>query len=324
MKLIGIITPCFNEEKNVGLLCEKIEQVFKTLPDYEYEHIFIDNASDDQTVANLRLLASKNKRVKVIVNNRNFGTMRSPYHALMQAHGDAVISIAADLQDPPEVIPRLIEAWERGERFVAAVKTQSEESKIIYALRTLYYRLLNSLANVELIEHYTGFGLYDRSVIEELRKTNDRFPYFRGLLSELGFSAAKVNFVQPLRKYGKSRQRFYDLYEVAINGLTSHSILPMRVATFFGFIVAIVSFLIALFYLVYKLLYWQSFDLGIAPLVIGMFLIFSVQLMFIGLLGEYIGATHMQILTRPLVVEKERINFDDKDRQPDSISEKES
>jgi glycosyltransferase involved in cell wall biosynthesis len=310
MKLIGIMSPCFNEQDSVEQLYERTRTVFEKLPQYSFELTFIDNASTDQTLNVIRKLAQKDKRVKAIVNNRNFGPLRSPYHCLLQVKGDAIISVASDLQDPPELIPKLLELWEGGEKLVAAVKTQSNENPFVYVLRTLYYKALNKIADVELIEHFTGFGLYDRVVVEELRKTNDRFPYVRGLVSELGFKAATVPYVQPNREHGKSRLRLFDLYDIAMSGLTTHSILPMRCATFLGFILALLSLVVALFYFVYKLLYWTSFDVGVAPLVIGMFGIFSVQLIFIGLLGEYIGATHLQVLNRPYVVERERINFE--------------
>lgn len=305
------MTPCFNEEQNVELAYESVKSVFAQLPDYRYEHIFIDNASADSTVFKLKHLAKTDKNLKIIVNMRNFGHIRSPYYGLLQARGDAVIYMACDLQDPPELIPELIKQWEKGEKLVVAVKTQSEENIFVYAFRTFYYKLLNAMANVQLIEHFTGFGLYDRTVITELSKLNNCYPYTRGLVSELGFTAAKVPFTQPQRKFGKSHLNVYHLYDLAMLGLTSCSTVPMRIATIIGFFMAILSLLVSLFYLVYKLIFWTSFQIGMAPIVIGIFLMFSIQLIFIGILGEYISAVHVQVLERPLVVEKERINFEE-------------
>ncbi len=309
LKLISIVTPCFNEEKNVEPLYESVKAIFAELPEVRYEHLFIDNASTDDTVANLKRIAAKDRNVKIIVNMRNFGHIRSPYYAMQQTTGDAVITMACDFQDPPEIIPKLIKHWQEGSLLVVAVKLDSKESKLVYALRTLYYKLLNLMADINLIQHFTGFGLYDRRVIDELKKLNDKYPYLRGLVSELGFQPVRIPFVQPQRKHGKSHINLYHLYDLAMLGLTSYSIVPMRIATIFGFFLAILSFAASLFYLTYKLIYWRQFSLGIAPVLVGMFFLSSVQLIFVGLLGEYIGAVHTQVLTRPLVVERERINF---------------
>jgi len=313
MKKVSIVSHCYNEEKNVELLYERIKAVFAKLPQYRYEHIYIDNASSDNTVPVLKRIASTDKNVKIIINNRNFGMVRSPHYALLQAYGDAVIAMSTDLQDPPEVIPQLIEEWEKGAKFVAAVKSESEENLLIYAIRTFYYKLLNSIAQVELIEHFTGFGLYDKTVVDELRKLKDSNPYLRGMVSELGFSPVRIQFHQPKRAHGKSKVNFYHLYDLAMMGFTSQTLVPMRLAVFFGFFMAVLSFLTAFGYFIYKLVYWTSFAVGIAPLVIGMFGFFSIQLMFIGLLGEYIGSINLQVLQRPLVIERERVNFDSDD-----------
>jgi polyisoprenyl-phosphate glycosyltransferase len=310
-KLITVLTPCFNEEGNVEALYEAVKAV--VAPRYRYEHLFIDNCSTDKTVENLRRLAAADPNVKVIVNMRNFGHVRSPYHALHQASGDAVIGIVADLQDPPELINQFLDYWEQGELLVVGVKTKSRENPIMYAARTVYYRLLNAMANVNLIEHFSGYALFDRSVVEELKKVSDNPPYIRGLISELGYQPRQIEYVQAQRKSGKTHLSFYDLFDFAMLGLTSHSIVPVRLATITGFFLAFCSFLVSLFYLIYKLVFWSSFSVGTAPLVIGMFFMFSIQLMFIGLLGEYVSATHQQVLKRPFVVEKERINFDRKD-----------
>ena len=243
----------------------KAAKVFASLPQYSFEIIFIDNCSTDRTVEKLRDLAAKDHQVRVIVNTRNFGAIRSSYHILLQGHGDAVILMATDLQDPPELLPQLIEKWELGSKVVVATKVQSEESKIIYSLRTAYYKLLNSVASIELVEHFTGFGLYDQSVVVELRKLKDTYPYLRGLISELGYRQSRVSFVQPKRLHGHTHMNWYAMYDYAMLGLTSHSLVPMRIATFTGFTLAIISLSVALFYFFYKLIYWKSFSVGIAP-----------------------------------------------------------
>ena len=310
LKRISVVTGCFNEEENVNELYEQVKAVFVNLPQYEYEHIFIDNASKDRTVVILKEIAHKDHRVKIIVNTRNFGHIRSPYHALMQATGDAVISIVADLQDPPTMIKEFINKWEEGYKIVIGVKTQSEESPFFFAIRRAYYTLVGRLSEVELINNFTGFGLYDQKVIETLRSIEDPYPYFRGLICDIGFQRAVIEYVQPSRKRGFTKNNFYDLYDLAMLGITNHSKVPLRLATMTGFIVAIISLVVALGYFGYKLVFWENFQVGMAPLVIGLFFFSSVQLIFIGIIGEYIGAIHTQVLKRPLVIEKERINFD--------------
>lgn len=308
MKTISIVTPCFNEEGNVQELYDRIKKVMAGF-DYQYEYIFIDNASTDGTVAHLRQLAEQDKRVKVIVNTRNFGHIRSPYYGLLQAHGDVVISMASDLQDPPERISDFIRKWEEGYKIVVGVKTQSQESGLFYFLRTMYYRVLRKLSDVELIEHFTGFGLYDQQVIEILRNLHDPYPYFRGLIAEIGFPIARIEFVQPRRVSGITKNNFYTLYDMAMLGLTSYTKIPLRLATMLGFLTAGISFLTGLAYLVYKLIFWAEFSVGLAPVVIGLFFLGSVQLIFLGVIGEYIGSIYTQVIHRPLVIEKERINF---------------
>jgi glycosyltransferase involved in cell wall biosynthesis len=310
LKRISVVTGCFNEEENVKELYEQVKAVFQDLPQYEYEHIFIDNASKDETVAILREIANHDHRVKIIVNTRNFGHIRSPHHALMQAKGNAVISIVADLQDPPIMIKEFIRKWEEGYKIVIGVKTQSEESPIFYAIRKGYYNLIGRLSEVELIKNFTGFGLYDQKVIETLRSIEDPYPYFRGLICDIGFERAVIEYKQPSRKRGFTKNNFYVLYDIAMLGITNHSKVPLRLATMTGFTVALFSLLVALGYFIYKLIFWNSFSVGIAPLVIGLFFFSSVQLFFIGIIGEYIGSIHTQVLKRPLVIEKERINFD--------------
>lgn len=308
-KLISIVTPCFNEQGNVEELCGQIKAVFATMPQYEYEHIYIDNASTDDTQAILRCLANKDKRIKVILNMRNFGQLRSPYHAFLLARGDAVIGMASDFQDPPSLITEFLRKWEEGYKVVLGQKVESEESRLMYFVRTRYYRLVRRLADVELLEHVTGFGLYDRVVVEQIRNTADQYPYVRGLISEFGYPVARIPFRQPNRKRGITKNNFFTLYDLAMLGLTSHSKVPLRLATMLGFAMALLSFFTGFVYLIYKLVFWKSFSVGIAPLVIGLFLFSSVQLFFLGIMGEYIGAIHRQVHKRPLVIERERINF---------------
>jgi len=308
MKLISIITPCFNEGENVDELYERIVKVMSMLH-YDYEHILIDNASTDRTVEILKEISSKDQRVKVIVNTRNFGQIRSPYHALLQASGDAVVCMAADLQDPPERIPDFIHKWEEGYKVVIGIKTKSHESGLFYLLRTIYYRALRSVSDVELIEHFTGFGLYDRKVVETLRQFDDPYPYFRGLIADIGFPVAQIEFTQARRKRGISKNNFLTLYDLAMLGMTGYTKIPLRLATMFGFFSAAISFLVGLAYLIYKLIFWYQFSVGAAPVILGLFFLGSIQLFFLGIVGEYIGAIYTQVMKRPLVIEKERINF---------------
>lgn len=309
MKLISIITPCYNEEENIAEVYERVKRVFAELPDYDYEHIFIDNASKDGTVSILKGIAHQDKKVKIIVNTRNFGHLRSPFYALLQTRGDAAISIVADLQDPPEMIRDFISKWEEGYKIVVGVKKETRESRWMFAIRNLYYLIISTLSEIEQIRNFTGFGLYDRKVIEILREINEPYPYFRGLISEIGFEIAKIEYTQPCRWKGITKNNFYTLYDMALLGITNHSKVPLRLATMLGFAVSLVSVLVAFSYFIYKVIFWQSFSVGIAPLVIGVFFFGAVQLFFIGILGEYIGSIHTQVLKRPLVIEKERINF---------------
>lgn len=314
-KLISIVTPCYNEEKNVEEVYKQVKTVFSNLSGYKYEHIFIDNASKDSTLSILKNIATVDKNVKIIVNTRNFGHIRSPYYAMLQARGDAVISIVSDLQDPPSLIADFIKKWGEGYKIVVGVKEKSEESFFIFSIRKFYYKLINRLSNTELIKNFTGFGLYDKIVIDNLRKLNDPYPYFRGQIAELGFKTAKIIYKQPKRKRGITKNNFYTLFDIAMLGITNHSKIPLRLATMIGFVIAMISFLVGLFYLVYKLVFWERFVLGTAPLTVGIFFFASVQLFFIGILGEYVGSIHTQILKRPLVIEKERINFDEEDEE---------
>ena len=313
MKRISIVTPCFNEEGNVEDLHTQIIQVMSELPGYEFEHIYIDNASTDGTVPILRRLAATDSRVKVILNARNFGHIRSPFYGILQAHGDAVICMSSDLQDPPTLIKDFVKKWEEGFKAVLGVKTRSKETRLMFLLRRLYYRVLRKLSEVPLVENFTGFALYDQQVVRVLRRIDDPYPYIRGLIAEIGFETAKVEFVQPRRKRGITKNNLYTLYDMAMVGFTSNTKIPLRLATILGFITAAVSFLIGLFYFVYKLIYWNSFTTGLAPLIVGLFFVGGVQLFFLGIVGEYIGAIYTQVRHRPLVIEKERINFGSKD-----------
>jgi glycosyltransferase involved in cell wall biosynthesis len=309
--LLTILTPCYNEEGNVREVYQQVKAVMETLPGYDYEHLFIDNASKDRTVEILRELAAADKRVKVIVNTRNFGHIRSPYHAFLQARGDAIVSCVADLQDPPELIPQFVRKWEEGYKVVIGVKGGSRESWVMSRTRKFYYWLVARLSSdVELVHNFTGFGLYDREVVEQFRSTDEQYPYFRGLVCDFGYERAEIAYVQPARARGRTKNGFFSLYDVAMLGVTSHSKVPLRLATMAGFTISILSLLVALGYLVAKLMFWNELQLGVAPLLIGIYFFGAVQLFFIGVLGEYIGSIHTQVHKRPLVVEKERINFD--------------
>jgi len=308
-KLISVVSGCYNEQDNVRECHERVKKVFAELGRYRYEHIFIDNNSKDDTRKILRAMAAADPNVKVIFNARNFGHIRSGYHAMLQSRGDAVISLVSDLQDPPELIRDLIAKWEEGFHIVVAVKENSDESAIFFAIRKMYYEVVSRLAEIELNKNATGFGLYDRRFMDVLAELDDPYPYFRGLVSEIGFPAAKIYYHQPVRKRGITSNNFYMLYDMAMLGITNHSKVPLRLATMLGFIVSFFSLLVAVGYVILKLIFWQQFQLGLAPLVVGLFFFGSVQLFFIGIVGEYIGAIHTQVLKRPHVVELERINF---------------
>lgn len=310
MKTITLFSGTFNEVENVQELLRRVWAALQPFQDrYRFEYIIIDNDSSDGTQDLLRTLAAADNRLKVIFNRRNFGHIRSGYYGLLQAHGDAVIALVSDLQDPPEMIPQFIAKWEEGYKLALAVKTESEESPLLFFLRRMYYDLVARLSNIRLLKNATGFGLYDQEVIELLRRLDDPYPYVRGIISDFGFPVAEIPFVQPRRKRGITSNNFYSLYDMAMLGLTSFSKIPLRLAAMLGFALSLVSLLIAICYFIYKVVYWSSFPVGQAPIVIGLFLFSSVQLFFIGIVGEYIGAIHTQVLRRPLVIEKERINF---------------
>ena len=310
MKIISILTPCYNEEGNVIELIQRVRDVFSGLGNYKYEHIFIDNNSKDRTREVLIEEAHNDKRVKLIFNAGNYGHIRSPYYGILQASGDAVLPIVADLQDPPELIPDFIEKWEKGFEIVIGIKNKSKENPLMFLLRKIYYRLLNSVSENELISNFTGFGLYDKKVIDALKQYHEPYPYFRGLISQIGFNKDFIYFTQPKRKAGKSKNNFYTLFDMAMLGFVNNTKIPLRIATITGFFLSGISLLVSVFYLVYKILNWNSFSVGMAPLVIGLFFFSSVQLTFIGIVGEYVGAIFTQSKNAPLVIEKERINFD--------------
>ena len=310
MKTISVVTGCFNEEENVEELYHRVRAVMAQTGRYRYEHIFIDNCSTDRTVEILKRIAASDTNVKVIVNARNFGHIRSPFHAVMQATGDAVIGIVADLQDPPEMIPEFIRGWENGFYMVLAVKKDSRENALMFWIRKKYYRLVKRLSSIETFENCTGFGLYDRRVIDTIKTFADPYPYFRGMIAEIGLPYTTIPFTQPRRERGITKNNFYNLYDMAMLGITNLSKVPLRLVTFSGFACAVACILVALGYFIYKLLYWDRFSVGMAPLVIGIFFFCSVQLISVGILGEYIGSIHTYVQRRPLVVERERVNFE--------------
>jgi glycosyltransferase involved in cell wall biosynthesis len=311
MKKISIMTPCFNEEGNVRELISRIRKVMEEQFDYyQYEHILIDNASTDDTVKILKELASEDIRIKIIVNSRNFGHIKSPAYGLFQATGDAVIAMVSDLQDPPELISELICKWEAGADMVLAIRKSSQENKMMYKVRELYYALLQKLSEVKIYKNFTGFGLYDQKVVRALKSIEDPYPFLRGMISEVGYTVDTIQYDQPIRLHGVTKNNFYTLYDIGVLGILNYSKIPLRLAIFSSIIIAIVSILTGFGYLIAKLIYWDTMSLGVAPLLIGASFSFSVLLFFIGIIGEYIGMIYTQVLNRPLVFEKERINFD--------------
>lgn len=309
-KLVSVVSGCYNEEGNVEELYRRVAAAFELLPEVDWELIFIDNGSTDGTVDAVKALARDDHRLKMIVNVRNFGHIRSHFHGLVQAHGDAVILMSSDLQDPPEMVVDFVRKWQEGYKVVLGVKTESEETPLLFLLRTAYYDLLNTMSAVTLTRNNTGFGLYDRVVMDVLRDIKDPYPYYRGMVAELGFESAKIPFKQPRRVRGITKNNFYTLYDMAMLGITNHSKVPLRLATLLGFVVALISILVGTGYFVAKMVLWNNFNAGQAPTVIGLFFLGAVQLIFMGILGEYIGAIHTQVMNRPRVIEKERVNFE--------------
>lgn len=305
--LIGLVIPCFNEEENIEPLYQRINAAFASIPGQRYCMTFIDNASTDNTVSVIKALAAQDEHVRLIVNARNFGAMRSGLHGFLQAPGDALINIVADLQDPPEMIPEFIKHWRNGYKVVIGVKPESREHSLMFLIRRAYYRLVTTLSEIPLIENFTGFGLYDREVVEQVRATGDRYPYFRGLIADLGYPRVEIPFTQPRRERGVSKSNFYSLYDLAMLGITSHSKVPLRLAAMAGFALSGLSLLAAIGYFVAKLLFWNHFPASTAPILIAVFFFASVQLFFIGIVGEYVGNIYTQVIKRPLVIEKERL-----------------
>ncbi len=313
MKKISVVIPCFNEVENVDPICFAVSNVLEeALPAYDYEILFIDNCSTDGTRDVLERICKENRKVKAIFNVTNFGQFNSPFYAMCQAAGDCVICMCCDFQDPVELIPTFVHEWEKGHKIVSGIKTSSKENKLIYLLRTIYYKLIRNMSTTQMIEHFTGFGLYDRTFISILRQLDDPVPFIRGIVAEYGygFNRIEVEYEQAKRRAGRTHNNFYSLYDAAMLSFTSYTKVGLRLATFCGFIASAISLCIALFYLVYKLTHWYTFQAGNAPMVIGIFLLGSVQLFFIGLLGEYILNINTRVIHRPLVVEEKRLNFE--------------
>ncbi len=312
MKKISVVIPCFNEQENAEAIAGAVEKEFRTnLQNYDYEIIFIDNDSTDDTRNIIRGLCALNPKIKAIFNAKNFGQFNSPYYGMLQSNGDATILLAADFQDPPEMIPEFVKNWEEGYRIVIGIKKSSQENRIMYALRSMYYKLIKKFSEVEQIEHFTGFGLYDRDFIKVLRKLDDPTPFLRGIVAELGFRRKEIPYEQPKRRAGKTHNNFYTLYDGAMLSVTSYTKVGLRIATFAGVIVGAISFIIAIIYLIMKLIWWDRFPAGTAPLVVGMLFLGAVILFFIGFLGEYVLTINQRVMKRPLVVEEERLNFDE-------------
>lgn len=311
MKTISIVVPCYNEEENVEALADALRETFRTsLESYKYEIIFIDNDSKDGTREIIRRLAGEDKGIKGIFNAKNFGQFNSPYYGMLQSTGDCTVLMAADFQDPVEMIPQYVREWENGYRIVIGIKKSSQENPLMYWLRGCYYKMIKKLSDVEQIEQFTGFGLYDRRFIQVLRELDDPTPFLRGIVAELGFRRKEIPYEQPKRRAGKTSNNFYRLYDAAMLSVTSYTKVGLRLATIFGAACGAVSMIVAVVYLVMKLMYWDRFAAGMAPLLIGMCFLGSVQIFFIGMVGEYILAINSRVMKRPLVVEEERINFD--------------
>lgn len=311
MKKISVVIPCYNEQENVEAIAKAVSEQFgSALPSYDYEIIFIDNDSTDDTRSIIRGLCSADPKIKAIFNAKNFGQFNSPYYAMLQSTGDATMLMAADFQDPPEMIPEFVKAWEEGYKIAIGIKKSSRESRLMYSLRSMYYKAIKKFSDVEQIEHFTGFGLYDKAFINVLRGLDDPTPFLRGIVAELGYKRKEIPYEQPERRAGKTHNNFYTLYDAAMLSVTSYTKVGLRIATFTGVIIGAISFIIAVVYLIMKLIWWDRFPAGAAPLVIGMLFLGAVILFFIGFLGEYVLTINQRVMKRPLVVEEERINFE--------------
>lgn len=310
MKQISVLTPTFNEEENIEALYEKIKDEFKKL-NYTYEHIIIDNNSTDSTASIIKKLCQNDKNLKLIVNNKNYGHLNSPYYGMMQTSGDATILMMSDFQDPPELIPEYLKLWESGHKVILAQKSESDENFLMKNLRKFYYKFLTKTSETNLTINTTGSGLYDKSIINLFKKVDDPIPYLRGLISELAGDIKLLKFNQPKRKFGETKNNLYSLVDLALLGLVKHSKLPLRMMVVFGMLASIISILVSIIFLFYKLFYWDSFELGVAPIIVGLFFISAIQIFLLGLLGEYISVLLSHTRKLPLVIEKERINFED-------------
>jgi len=309
---ITLVSGCFNESENIGELYSRVLEIFNKFKNYEFDYIIIDNASTDATRDILRQIAFKDKRIKLIFNTRNFGHIRSPYWGILQASGDAVVYLASDLQDPPELIEEFISYWEDGYKVVLGVKPESETNKIFHFLRKSYYNVLSKISDVELTKNTTGFGLYDKSVIQEIKKINDPYPYLRGIVDEIGYKIKTIPFVQPQRKRGITKNNIFTLYDIAVLGITSHSKTPLRIAAVLGFFMSVLAIFLALLLFIFKIIWWDNFVAGLAPIGITILLLFGILFAVIGVLGEYTISIQRYVSNRPIVVEEERVNFDDK------------
>lgn len=322
MKKISIVIPCFNEEENVVAISNAVvDMLGQDLPQYDYEILFIDNCSKDNTQTLLREICKKNSKIKAIFNAKNFGQFNSPFYAMCQSTGDCTICMCCDFQDPVEMVPKMVAEWEKGYKIVSCIKSTSKEKKIMRFLRTCYYKLIRKMSDIEQIEHFTGFGLYDASFIEVLRKLDDPTPFLRGIVAELGYKRKDLEYTQEQRRAGKTHNNWYSLYDAAMLSFTSYTKVGLRIATIMGFVFSIISILLAIVYLVLKLMFWNMFPAGTAPILLGVFLFGSIQLFFIGLIGEYIMNINTRVMKRPLVIEEERINFDREDREGEQNDE---
>lgn len=314
MKKISIVVPCYNEEENVQPLSEAIVAELEKLNKYDYELIFIDNCSTDTTRDKILQICEKNNKIKAIFNTKNFGQFNSPYYGLLQSTGDCTILIYADFQEPVNMIPKFVEEWENGYKIVIGIKNKSKENKIMYFLRSCYYKLIRKISDVEQIEHFNGFGLYDKKFINVLRNLDDPTPFLRGIVAELGYKRKEIPYTQEKRRAGKTHNNFYRLYDAAMLSFTSYTKIGLRLGTFLGGIVAVCSFIIGIIYLILKLIYWDRFPAGTAPILIGIFFLSALQIFFIGFLGEYILSINTRVMKRPLVIEEKRINFEDEEK----------
>ena len=310
MKKISILIPCYNEEENVVPIANAIvEEMGKNLADYDYEIIFIDNDSKDNTRPLLREICKRNPKVKAIFNAKNFGQFNSPYYGILQATGDCTIMMCCDFQDPIEMIPQIVAEWEKGAKIVSCIKTASKENSIMRFLRSCYYKMIKKMSSVEQIEHFTGFGLYDKSFVEVMRNLKDPTPFLRGIVAELGFKRVSIEYTQAKRRAGKTHNNFFTLFDAAMLSFTSYTKVGLHLVTFAGMILSALSFFAALVYLVLKLVYWDRFSAGFAPMIIGLFFLNAIELLFIGFVGEYVMSINTRVMNRPLVIEEERINF---------------